>query len=286
LIVESAALAAILFFGIRRLPNLIRRLASTIDLLRRETFSGSIIAVAWTTMAVLVAVSWLSADYLPVAYPWRGPATGGLYQTMGSDAISPLNASALFYHTTRFGLGTHACGFGLLAHMAVGLSTYALARRYAWQPMSLTVTLLVLSMPRLVFFGAPAHGRAGFHYRGRLLHGADLSLGGTAPVRGPAFFYPLPPVFHLWKSSQYCPGSGDGIADDSGHDSPARMVAVAGADGGQAAVHRACPFAGPGIGADPHFRIEHGQCSPAFFSSASTPRNRCSVCWCGWWDWI
>ena len=53
------------------------------------------------------------------------------------SAIPPLNATALFYHTARFGLGPNACGFGLLAHMAVGFSTYALARRYAWPPMAL-----------------------------------------------------------------------------------------------------------------------------------------------------
>jgi hypothetical protein len=32
----------------------------------------------------------------------------------------------------------------------VGLGTYALARRYAWPPMALTITLVVVSMPRLV----------------------------------------------------------------------------------------------------------------------------------------
>jgi hypothetical protein len=64
-----------------------------------------------------------------------------------------LNTSALFFHTARFGLGPGACGFGLLAYLAVGASTYALARRYAWPPMALTVSLMVLSMPRLVFLG-------------------------------------------------------------------------------------------------------------------------------------
>lgn len=38
----------------------------------------------------------------------------------------------------------------LSAHMAIGFSTYALARRYAWPPMAITVALLVISMPRLV----------------------------------------------------------------------------------------------------------------------------------------
>jgi hypothetical protein len=38
-----------------------------------------------------------------------------------------------------------------LAYLAICLATYALARRYAWPPTAITVTLLVASMPRLVF---------------------------------------------------------------------------------------------------------------------------------------
>jgi hypothetical protein len=36
------------------------------------------------------------------------------------------------------------------AYLAIGFATYALARRYAWPPMAITVTLLVVSMTRLV----------------------------------------------------------------------------------------------------------------------------------------
>jgi len=36
------------------------------------------------------------------------------------------------------------------AYLAIGFGTYALARRYAWPPMAITVTLLVVSMTRLV----------------------------------------------------------------------------------------------------------------------------------------
>lgn len=38
----------------------------------------------------------------------------------------------------------------LAAFVTIGFSTYALARRYAWPPMAITVTLLVVSMTRLV----------------------------------------------------------------------------------------------------------------------------------------
>ena len=156
-ILEPAALAAILFVGIRRLPHLFEKIVSATRLVRQEAFSGLTIAAAWTVMAGLVGMGWLSTDHFLAAHPWNGLMTGsahgGLVRLVGIDSILPLNATALFFHTARFGLGPNACGFGLLAHMAVGFSTYALARRYAWPPMALTITLMVLSMPRLVFLG-------------------------------------------------------------------------------------------------------------------------------------
>ena len=156
-ILEPAALTAFFFFGIRRLPRLTRKLASAMRLVRQELFSGLTIAAAWSVMAGLVVAGWLSTDHLLAAPPWNGLMTGsldgGLVRMAITDPIPPINATALFYHTARFGLGPNACGFGLLAHMAVGFSTYALARRYTWPPMALTVTLMVLSMPRLASLG-------------------------------------------------------------------------------------------------------------------------------------
>ena len=156
-ILEPAALTAFFFFGIRRLPRLTRKLASAMRLVRQELFSGLTIAAAWLVMAGLVAVGWLSTDHLLAAPPWNGLMTGslhgGLVRMAITDPIPPINATALFYHTARFGLGPNACGFGLLAYMAVGFSTYALAHRYTWPPMALTVTLMVLSMPRLASLG-------------------------------------------------------------------------------------------------------------------------------------
>lgn len=38
-----------------------------------------------------------------------------------------------------------------MAYLSICFATYALARRYAWPPTAITVTLLVASMPRLVF---------------------------------------------------------------------------------------------------------------------------------------
>ena len=186
-ILEPVALAVILLFGIHRLPHLFGTIASATRLVRQETFSGLAIAAAWTVMAGLAGMGWLSTDHLLAGHPWNGLMTGsahgGFVRLMGIDPISPLNATALFYHTARFGLGPNACGFGLLAHMAVGFSTYALARRYAWPSMALTVTLMVLSMPRLVFLGLWPSAELVSTAAVAFFSGADLSPGGAAPVR-------------------------------------------------------------------------------------------------------
>ena len=153
LVIEPVALATVFFVGIRRLPTLFRRLKPVAGLVGRETLSGGAIAAACTVMAGMVVMGWLKADPLSAGCPWHGLGLGEFETLAGSDPIPPLNAAGLFFHTARFGLDAGACGFGLLAYMAVGLCTYALARRYAWPPMALTVTLLVLSMPRLIALG-------------------------------------------------------------------------------------------------------------------------------------
>lgn len=154
---ESAAIITIFCLAKRCLPQLLGDLVLVTGLVRREAFSGVTIAVAWMAMAGLVVLGWLSGDYQPTGHPWNelifDSTRVALINMPGNDPIPVLNAPALFFHTARFGLGPNACGFGLLAHMALGLSTYSLARRYAWPPMALTVSMMVMSMPRLVFLG-------------------------------------------------------------------------------------------------------------------------------------
>lgn len=64
---------------------------------------------------------------------------------------TPLNAAILMPAIAE---GLYFPGLGLSAwwaYLSICLATYALARRYAWPPTAITVTLLVASMPRLVF---------------------------------------------------------------------------------------------------------------------------------------
>ena len=72
-------------------------------------------------------------------------------QSVSSSALSPVNITILarlfLRGHTDLGLGL----IGFMAYLSIGFSTYALSRRYAWPPTAFTVTILVLSMPRLVY---------------------------------------------------------------------------------------------------------------------------------------
>jgi hypothetical protein len=157
ILLEVGFPAALIFLFLRRplRAHLVAAYEAGVGLLRRETFSVGILAATYGIMVVLVLLGWLGpggGSPFAVAGSAAVPV-GGLLPSTGAASLTPLNGAALFYHSGRFGLSPGACGFGLLAHLAVGLSTYALARRYAWPPMALTVTLVVVSMPRLVFLG-------------------------------------------------------------------------------------------------------------------------------------
>lgn len=68
-----------------------------------------------------------------------------------TDGLYPINAVVLFHHFMRLPLHF---GFAIpcfMAYLSIGFSTYALARRYAWSPAAFTISLIVLSMPRLVY---------------------------------------------------------------------------------------------------------------------------------------
>jgi hypothetical protein len=84
-----------------------------------------------------VMIGWYGGDFTG-PYPWAPLASPDrrtlLMQTMRGGSYFP---GAVLLPWT--------------AYLAVCLATYALARRYAWPPTAITVTLLVASMPRLVF---------------------------------------------------------------------------------------------------------------------------------------
>jgi hypothetical protein len=149
-LLEASALLFIARFARRGMPQLTRTLAAMRAMFRQEPLPAWTITGAWLLMAIMTGLEGLRATGHPIFSAWQISAYVGLG---GDEAIPVLNSPALFFHAARFGLAHGACGFGLLAYLAIGLSAYALARRYAWPPMALTVSLMVLSMPRLVHLG-------------------------------------------------------------------------------------------------------------------------------------
>lgn len=156
-IMEAAILVAVLLYGRRWLPRVRTGLEAVRGVIQREILPGWIILTAGLLMLGVMILGDPRMAYLPLDPMPKELLNGGYGGGQGALAeagpIPVLNAPALFFHTVRFGLAARACGFGLLAYLAIGCCAYALARRYAWPPMALTVALLVLSMPRLVWLG-------------------------------------------------------------------------------------------------------------------------------------
>ncbi|WP_419661483.1 uncharacterized protein Dvar_19160 [Desulfosarcina variabilis str. Montpellier] len=150
LVLELIILVGVLTAGVRRRHLLAGCFRTVGRLIGQEQFACLIIAGGWAVMAILAGIGYGVAEFQSVKGGEFGWLHGNMALWSSLHPIPPLNAPALFYHTSRFGLAPGACGFGVLAHMAVGFSTYALARRYAWPPMALTITLMVVSMPRMV----------------------------------------------------------------------------------------------------------------------------------------
>jgi len=67
-----------------------------------------------------------------------------------ASGLSPLNADVLPYLWVRWDASSGMGVFGFLAYAGIGCSTYALARRYAWPPGAMCVTVMVLSFPRFM----------------------------------------------------------------------------------------------------------------------------------------
>lgn len=83
---------------------------------------------------------------------WSLPSSGVPGAAAQQDlALAPLNALVLGRICAGRILGFAAGLFPWSAYLSICFATYALSRRYAWPPTAITVTLLVVSMPRLVF---------------------------------------------------------------------------------------------------------------------------------------
>ena len=129
----------------------------------------TVVKSVWRSYPVVVSVFALGMVYLavlslvmsPDVTAWKSLGQIVLFQTKGilpSAAISepmlpflPINHTVLSHMFLRAHTDMGVNLFGLMAYVSIVCSTYALARRYAWPPTALTVSLIVLSMPRLVY---------------------------------------------------------------------------------------------------------------------------------------
>jgi hypothetical protein len=74
----------------------------------------------------------------------------------GDKPLAPVNTAILAHFLSRLHIFQGAIVFSLMAYLSIAFSTYALSRRYAWPPTAFTVTMLVVSMPRLVYLATSA----------------------------------------------------------------------------------------------------------------------------------
>ena len=68
-----------------------------------------------------------------------------------TQTFSPFNTLILPHLFLRFQTDWGVGLLGFMAYLSVGFSTYALSRRYSWPPTAATASIIVISMPRLVY---------------------------------------------------------------------------------------------------------------------------------------
>ncbi|MGD9971820.1 MAG: hypothetical protein AB7S77_02040 [Desulfatirhabdiaceae bacterium] len=128
--------------------------------------AGLAVALIWRLRYVAIQI-WRSAVQFARSYPFpvamavaaigfriiwamSGPAPGfPVSPSAEIIQLSPDTAASLFDSQSLLWMRICHSMAGKMAYGAIGLSTFALSRRHAWAPASLTATLVVLGMPRL-----------------------------------------------------------------------------------------------------------------------------------------
>jgi hypothetical protein len=117
---------------------------------------GLVLALGLLLLAALAP----SPSPSPTTAGWDPAAWGGcrlleagpLRASPSQDqALAPLNALILDPVIAGRAVGSATGLFAWSAYLSICFATYALSRRYAWPPTAISVTLVVASMPRLVF---------------------------------------------------------------------------------------------------------------------------------------
>jgi len=132
----EAGMIALAGYGIFRFRSQLRALSrEIINFAKIHPLATAVLMVGWLLLAnkALIADAAFQCRHEPLSL------------------VGPGNPDLLCYFWNRFS-ENHGYGlFGFMAYLTIGFATYALARRYAWPPTAITVTLIVASMPRLVY---------------------------------------------------------------------------------------------------------------------------------------
>ena len=148
-----AALAWIRLFFCRR--RLLPHMASVYRFIGGHRLAATGLAMVWgyATVADILGISGFKG---PAAAFWMHVADHPGSLLITADQSIPVLNHLVFTAPWQPDLAAPLALLG--AYMAIGFGTYALARRYAWPPMAVTVSVLVTAMPRLVFQAVAGDG--------------------------------------------------------------------------------------------------------------------------------
>lgn len=159
LFIEGLATASALVFIVRHRSELHLALTAARTLRSEHPLSFLVLGLVWSYLGITSVVippgtiHWeplgrlLALERLPALFPTGpSPVTGASPALPVSTNILVLPHLFLRFHTDA-GVGL----LGFAAYLSIGLSVYALSRRYAWPATAFTVALTALSLPRMVY---------------------------------------------------------------------------------------------------------------------------------------
>jgi len=119
---------------------------NSIFFIQQNRFASTLFFIIWSLMATRAFFA------LPETVPILEFTAG--FQS--APHLPPLNTLVLGMCIPHINTGFGNGFFSFFSYLSLGFSTYALARRYAWPSTAVTVSLVVLSMPRLIGTGFSA----------------------------------------------------------------------------------------------------------------------------------
>ncbi len=159
LVIEGIVITLALTFIARRRADLRLALTAVRSLCSQHPLMCAVVLVVWGYLVLLAFFIPAGTIYWqPIARVMGFEHHHSLFP-VGLSALAEDNQAALAsanililpHLFLRFHSDVGIGVLGLAAYLSIGFSVYALSRRYAWPSTAFTVTLIVLSMPRMVY---------------------------------------------------------------------------------------------------------------------------------------